>query len=213
MGNRTRRVAALTFGLGLGLVGCDSKPTETAPKATTEKVTPKQNAPQAKEVVPEAPAEDSLRFIVTSEDEPLASEKAQLEELKGALGKAKLRYDASPASDEEKKAARDLAEGRPAEVSSWARYRTVVVLEIVKPEGTEKGKRISRGRGNLFILHPPEKVPALSTVYETKNKGAWLEGGKFGVWLSTHLRYRKGNVDSTAKPEKHEPVSAKKEEE
>lgn len=170
----------------------------------------KAQLPKSKDTQPPRPKADTVRLVVVGALEPLASEKAQLLELTAALKKARLTLSVDAPSAVERRAAVDLASQKPTNVPGWAEFETVVVLEIVEPEGTEKGSRLSRGRGNLFILHPPEKEPTFSTVYETEDQGVWLDGGKLGAWLATHVRFRKGEKTEEPPPEKQDQVLVKK---
>lgn len=199
--------------VSFGLAGCE-KPSEE--KEPAVKVTPppvQAPLPEPKQSAPVKAKENTLRFVVVAAGEPLASEKAQLADLRAALEKAKIKVDAAPASADEKQAALDLAAEKMVDMEPWNQFETVVVLELVAPEGSEKGKRVSRGRGHLFIVHPPEKEPTFSTIYETPERGAWLHGSKVGTWLATHLRYRKDQGVSEPAPEKQGPVLVEKERE
>jgi hypothetical protein len=208
------KTAGRLFGWGvliLGATGCE----QTAPQkgAPAEVAQVRLQAPVAKppEGPSQAPAPNTLRLVIVASDEPLASEKAEIAKVVAALEKAKIKVDASPPSAEEKQAAGELASEQTVDVKGWSPFETVVVLEVVAPEGSEKGKRVSRGRGSVFIVHPPTKTPVFSTIYKTADKGGWLDGGKFGSWLATHLRYRKGEEGKVPPPEEQGPTLVKKE--
>lgn len=196
--------------LGIGTFGCERESPEKRERPPPAPKGEKSLLPEPKGPSIPKPVEGSLRLVVVGASEPLASERTQLLELEAALRKAKFQVDAKAATPEEKKAATELASEKSVQVASWSEFETVMILEMVAPFGSEEGKRLSRGRGNLFLLHPPHKEATYSTISETSDSGALLHGGKLGAWVATHLRFRSGEPGQEPPPDKEGPVLVKK---
>ena len=203
----------LLFGgaLALLLVGCDKPPPEKqsqnpapsadaaalsaqeAVKAQAEHQEPGNPEPAGAADIQVAAVPGSVRLVVVTEAEPLGSEKAELKALEASLKKAGLQVNSAPSEAAEALYLASLLgspESAPPLVSAWGRFETVVLLKMALPEGKEAGSRVSRGRSHLVVLHPPEKVPALSTLYAEEG-AAYLDGAKLGVHVATHLTLRK----------------------
>jgi len=100
-----------------------------------------------------------VRVAVAHPFELLPSEEKSLGELEKALARRKLgtvlRADASPAE------VRALVAAPSTLPEEWRGVDTVVVLEILLPEG-KKPKRVSRGVGHISVYHPPGLEPVWS---------------------------------------------------
>jgi hypothetical protein len=182
---------------GLCGFGCDQPGKESVEVPEKQQVQAKTSvAPEPKSDEMEPPAQpkaDSLRFILLAEQEPLGSELVQLKSLREKLSSSGFLVEDKPPTKAEEtflRATLKNPDAPPELPTSFRQFETVFVLGMALPQGKEAGKRVSRGRSHLLLIHPPEPAPAFSTVYEEEG-GAYLEGAKLGVWVKTHVKYRK----------------------